>query len=290
VRAQHGEAVHPSRSRSARGAPVAVVTGAGRGLGEAVARRLHRSGHHLVLGDADGARVRALAAELGPSHHALEADVTRAGATDELAAAAAERHGRLDVWVNNAGVMPLGPLHGQSPDVLTYTCDVNLGGVVRGCLSAVRHMRPRGSGTIVNIASLTAVKPLAGLAVYGATKAAVVALSQSLRREIRGDGIHVVAVLPYMITTAMAPGIEPRLLRARSPEDVAEAVARALSRPRAQVFVPRTSRFLAWTAVLPQRVQDIADSALRLDDVASAAGDSARGPYDAELAARATAT
>ncbi|MCX4695618.1 SDR family oxidoreductase [Streptomyces sp. NBC_01408] len=288
MRARHGQTPHLPRPGSPRETPVAVITGAGRGLGQAIARRLHRDGYQLVLGDVDGPRVRAAAAELGHQHTAVEADVTDLGASDDMATAAMERHGRLDVWVNNAGVMPLGRLHSQAPDVLAYTCEVNLGGVVRGSLAALEHMRPQGSGHIVNIASITAVKPLAGFAVYGATKAAVVSFSQSLRRELRHDSIHVTAVLPYMITTAMTPGIEPRLLCPLEPAHVAEAVARAITKPRACIYVPRTSRFLSWAAGLPQRVQDITDNALRMDDVASGAGTRARTDYDAELSARTT--
>lgn len=270
-----------------------MITGAGRGLGQAIARRLHRDGYQLVLGDIDGRRARATATELGARHTALEADITHGSAADELAAAAMERHGRLDVWVNNAGVMPLGRLHDQAPDVLTYACEVNLGGVVRGSLAATEHMRSQGRGHIVNIASITAVKPLAGFAVYGATKAAVVSFSQSLRRELRHDSIHVTAVLPYMITTPMTPGIEPRLLRPLGTSHVSDAVARAISKRRATIYVPRTARFLTWTALLPQRIQDVTDDLLRMDGVASAAGTPARAHYDDELnahAARRTTT
>jgi NAD(P)-dependent dehydrogenase (short-subunit alcohol dehydrogenase family) len=173
-----------------------VITGAGRGLGRAIAHRLHHDGHQPALGDIDGPRVRVAVSKLGTRHTAVETDIAHKGAADELAAAARDRHGRLDMWVDNAGAMPLGRLHDQAPDVLTYSWEVNPGGVVRGSLAAVDHMRPQGSERIINIASLTAVKPMAGFTVYGAAKAAVVSFSQTLRCELRHDGIHVTAVPP----------------------------------------------------------------------------------------------
>ncbi|MFJ8543324.1 SDR family NAD(P)-dependent oxidoreductase [Streptomyces sp. NPDC093586] len=288
MRARHGDETSLlPRPDHTGGAPAAVITGAGRGPGQAIARRLHRDGYQLVLGDIDGPRARATADEPDTRHTAVEADITRRDAADEPAAVATERHGRPGVRGDNADVMPLGRFRHHSPDVLPYACEVNLGGIVRGSRAAIEHMRPRGGGRIIEIAGITAVKPLAGFAVHGATKAAVVSFSQSPRRELRHGSIHVTAVLPHMITTPMAPGIEPRLLRPLGASHVADAVARAITKRRATVHVPRTARFPARTALLPQRVQDVTDDIPRMDDVASAVGTPVRAPYDDELIAHA---
>ncbi|OLZ71690.1 hypothetical protein AV521_11595 [Streptomyces sp. IMTB 2501] len=275
-------------------APVAVVTGAGRGLGRAIADRLAQGGYRLVLGDIDGSAVRETAAalaphHLAPHHLALEADVTRPDSADALATAAVSRFGRLDVWVNNAGVVPLGPFGELTDDELAYACGVNLTGVMHGCRAALARMRPRHRGHIVNIASLVAVKPLAGLAAYSATKAGVLALSDGLRRELRGRDIHITTVLPYMADTPAAAGLRPRLLPALRPEHVADAVAQVIRHPRPRVFVPRAGRLLSWMTLAPQWAQDLADRLLKVDEIALRADSTARSRYDAELHRRAGA-
>ncbi|MFI7405265.1 SDR family NAD(P)-dependent oxidoreductase [Streptomyces sp. NPDC049541] len=147
---------------------------------------------------------------------------------------------------------------------------------------------PRGGGHIVNIASVLAVKPLPGFAAYSATKAGVLALSRSLHRELRVDGIHVTAILPYMVQTAAAAGIRPRVLPALRPEQVADAVAGALRRPRPQVFVPSAARLLSLTALLPRWADDMIDALLGTDAIARDADAAVRGPYENELRDRGT--
>ncbi|NUP42085.1 MAG: SDR family NAD(P)-dependent oxidoreductase [Streptomyces sp.] len=268
--------------------PVAVVTGAARGVGRAVAGRLADDGYRLVLGDIDGHRLHRAAAELGREHALVEVDIARAEAAEQLAQATEAHFGRLDVWVNNAGVVPLGRLDGQDADLLAYACQVNLTGTVHGCRAAALRMSPQGGGHIVNIASVLAVKPLPGFAAYSATKAGVLALSRSLHRELRVDGIHVTAVLPYMVHTAAAAGIRPRVLPALRPGQVADAVAGVLQRPRPQVFVPRAARLLSLTALLPPWADDMVDGLLGTDAIAQDADAAVRGPYETELRERGT--
>ncbi|MFF4801348.1 SDR family oxidoreductase [Streptomyces sp. NPDC001351] len=269
--------------------PVAVVTGAARGVGHAIAGRLARDGYRLVLGDVDGHRLHRAAGELGGEHALVEVDIAGAEAAERLAGAAEAHFGRLDVWVNNAGVVPLGRLDDQEAGLLAYACQVNLTGTVHGCRAAALRMRPQGGGHIVNIASVLAVKPLPGFAAYSATKAGVLALSRSLHRELRVDGIHVTAILPYMVHTTAAAGIRPRFVPALRPEQVADAVAGVLQRPRRpQVFVPRAARLLSLTALLPHRVGDMIDALLGTDAIAQDADAAVRGPYETELRERGT--
>jgi short-subunit dehydrogenase len=160
---------------------------------------------------------------------------------------------------------------------------------VHGCRAAVDRMRPRGHGHIVNIASVLAVRPPAGFAVYSAAKAGVLALSASLRRELRGDGIHVTAVLPYLLDTAGAAGLRPRLVPPLRPDHVADAVPGALRRPCPQVFVPRAGRLLTYAALLPARLQDAADTLFRTDHIALGADTASRAPSETELRKQVTA-
>lgn len=279
----------PRKKGTATGpSPVAVVTGAARGVGCAIAGRLARDGYRLVLGDVDGHRLHRAAAELGGEPALVEVDIARAEAAEQLAGAAEAHFGRLDVWVNNAGVVPLGRLDTQEAGLLGYACQVNLTGTVHGCRAAALRMRPQGGGHIVNIASVLAVKPLPGFAAYSATKAGVLALSRSLHRELRVDGIHVTAILPYMVHTAAAAGVRPRVLPALRPEQVADAVAGVLRRPRPQVFVPSAARLLSLTALLPQWADDMIDALLGTDAVARDADAAVRGPYETELRDRGT--
>ncbi|MFJ5546809.1 SDR family NAD(P)-dependent oxidoreductase [Streptomyces sp. NPDC093225] len=263
---------------------VAVVTGAGRGIGQAVARAFATSGFGLVLGDCDAAALEATVAVSGPRARAVVADVRGSDAADVLARTALEEFGRLDVWVNNAGVIADAPFGEQPVQDSDHTLDVNLRGVVSGCRAAWSVMHAQGGGHIVNIASVCALKPLAGLAVYGATKAGVLALSEALRREGRAGGVHVSAVLPYLVDTSAAAGLRARLLRAVQPEQVAAMVVRVVDRPRARVVVPRRLGWaLAGAALLPQRLRDLADDLLALDAIGHAPAEDERAAYREHL-------
>jgi NAD(P)-dependent dehydrogenase (short-subunit alcohol dehydrogenase family) len=237
------------------------------------------------LVDIDGDRAATAAHQVGFGHLGLRADIACADAVRNVAEQVVSRYGRLDVWVNNAGVLPHGRLATQPGAVAELVSAVNLGGVVHGCRSALEWMLPAGRGLIVNIASVCALKPLPGLAVYSASKAGVLALSESLRRELRGTGVRVSVVLPYLVHTRAADGLQPRVLRPLTVGQVADAVAATVRRPRSRVVVPR---YLGWglalSALLPERVRDAVDSMLRLDDLALCANEAARAAYDAEVA------
>ncbi|MDT0310072.1 SDR family NAD(P)-dependent oxidoreductase [Streptomyces sp. DSM 44917] len=266
-------------------APAAVVTGAGRGIGRAVAQALAARGYRLLLADLDGQAAERAAEAAGPGHLSAAADVADGAALRELAGAALAAFGRLDVWINNAGILPAGPLSSQTDPLLARTLATNVGGVLHGCRAALEVMLPRRSGHIVNVSSVCAVKPLAGLAVYSASKAAVAALSESLRRECRGRGVRVSAVLPYLTGTAAGAGLRPRLLRPLSPEDVARAVVATAEGPaRARVFVPRRLGWaLPWGGLLPDRARDAMDALLGMDRLALDADTGERAGYAAEL-------
>lgn len=184
---------------------VAVVTGAARGIGRAVARRLVERGYAVVVTDLDGDAVRRTADEIGAAGW-LAQDVreesSHARAVDEAA-----RHGRLAVWVNNAGVGDDGTLTGVTSESVRRLVDVNLLGLLWGMRAAFGAFGPRG-GDIVNIASASALGPVPGLAVYAATKAAVVSVTTSASVEApRGVRVH--ALCPDGVDTDMVAAMRP---------------------------------------------------------------------------------
>lgn len=159
---------------------VAVVTGAARGFGREIARRLVARGHRVLITDLDADALAATAGELGAT--AVQADARLPGDHAKVAAAAAEL-GRVGVWVNNAGVLRAGRVWEQPERDVTLQVEVNLLGVVHGSRAAVEAMRERG-GHLLNIASMSSHGPVPGLAVYAATKAAVLSFTTSLQGEL----------------------------------------------------------------------------------------------------------
>lgn len=190
-------------------AKVVAVTGASSGIGEATARRLAADGHLLYLGarrtDRLDALVRAIE-EAGGTAAFRRLDVTDAADVRAFVAAARERYGRVDVMVNNAGVMPLSPLDALKVDEWDRMIDVNVRGVLHGIAAALPVMRAQGGGQFVNVASVGAYEVSPTAAVYCATKFAVRALSEGLRQESDGS-VRVTLVSPGVTESELADGI-----------------------------------------------------------------------------------
>ncbi len=183
---------------------VAVVTGAGRGLGRALATRLAERGLSVLVTDIDLDSAERAAAEIGERARAAALDVRDRAACRQVAEQA-ERLGRLAVWVNNAGVLRTGRAWDQSDDEIDLMMGANLAGVINGSRAAVARMRANGGGRILNIASLSSLGPSPGLAVYGATKHGVLAFSLSLQAELVDADvpIDIRSVCPHAIETDM---------------------------------------------------------------------------------------
>ncbi|WP_232677419.1 SDR family oxidoreductase [Nocardioides sp. R-C-SC26] len=181
----------------------AVVTGAGRGIGLAFARRLADAGHRVVLTDIDGDSARRAAADIGRGAIGLAQDVRDVASHREVAAEAAEL-GSVAVWVNNAGILLAGSSWEHGDDQLTAILDVNIRGVMAGSAAAVRAMGSDG-GAILNVASISALMPVPGLALYAATKAAVLSFTTSLQGDLHHAGlpIRARALCPDVVGTAM---------------------------------------------------------------------------------------
>ena len=186
-------------------ADVAVVTGAGRGLGRCIAERLVKRGAQVLVTDIDGAAAQATAATLGASAWALQQDV-RDPESHRAVARAATVRGELTAWFNNAGVLAVGETWQLGDAEVRRMVEVNVLGVMWGCHAAVPVMQ---RGHIIHISSLSGLTPSPGLAVYGASKHAVVGYSLSLAGELRraGKPIEVSVLCPDAIAGDMTAAV-----------------------------------------------------------------------------------
>lgn len=189
---------------------VIVITGASSGLGEAAARRLSREGATVVLGARRLERIAALAETLktaGGKALAVATDVTCAEQVRKLVDAAIEEYGRIDVMLNNAGLMPLSLLERLKLDDWSNMIDVNLKGVLYGIAAALPYMKEQKSGHFINVSSVAGHKVHPGSAVYAATKYAVRALSEGLRQEVKPYNIRTTIISPGAIATELPKSI-----------------------------------------------------------------------------------
>lgn len=222
---------------------IVVITGASSGLGEATARHLSLRGATVVLGARRLDRIDALAAELagrGKKAIAVQTDVTQRAQVRHLVAAAVAAYGRIDVMINNAGLMPHSPLERLKVDDWDRMIDVNLKGVLYGIAAALPHMQRQKSGHIINVSSVAGHKVRPGGAVYSATKHAVRALSEGLRQEVKPYNIRTTVISPGAVATELPDSITEadvaesvrKIYEVAVPADAfARAVAYAMSQP-----------------------------------------------------------
>ncbi|UOX88703.1 SDR family oxidoreductase [Amycolatopsis sp. FBCC-B4732] len=264
---------------------VVVITGGGQGIGAATASALSRLGAKVVIGDLDQVRAKDTVANLDAE--ALPLDVTDIAGFTEFLDEVERRHGRIDVLINNAGIMPLALLEEESDATTRRQLEINLHAVIHGTREAVKRMRPRRSGHIVNVASFAGKAGFPGAATYCATKHAVVGLSEAVHLELHGSGVRISCVMPAIVRTELASGLgEAKLFKSSRPEDVAGAIVATLRKPRFEVFVPRSVGTMGkLTRLLPRRAGEALARALKADQLlASAAHSPARAEYEARAA------
>lgn len=221
---------------------VVLITGASSGIGEATARHLAAQGMRVILGARRTERLVALASEIraaGGVAEVAQLDVTDLDSMRRFVDFAVDLHGRVDVLINNAGVMPLSKLEALKVDEWNQMLDVNVRGVLHGIASVLPLMQARRSGQIINIASIGAYSVSPTAAVYCATKFAVAAITEGLRQEVGGD-IRVTLVSPGVVESELADTISDELARdtmrafrriAIKPEAIARAIHFAIDQP-----------------------------------------------------------
>jgi NAD(P)-dependent dehydrogenase (short-subunit alcohol dehydrogenase family) len=244
---------------------VVVVTGGARGVGLAIGEAFARAGASVALGDLDGDLAAERAAGFGGVGLAL--DVRDEAACGRFVDQVGDRFGPIDVLVNCAGVALPGDFVTSPPSEQDLQVDVNFSGVLRCLRLVLPAMIRRGSGHVVTIASASGLITAPGAAVYSATKHAVVALTEAVRWELAGTGVRATAVLPTVVHTEMAAGLQTRGLPTVSAAAVADVVVRAVRRPRGPgiVLVPRWFRAVQLAeAVSPQWIRDLARRTIRL--------------------------
>ncbi|HET9422653.1 MAG TPA: SDR family oxidoreductase [Nocardioides sp.] len=230
-----------------------AITGGAQGIGRATAEAFAGRGARVAIGDLDLGLARQAAASVGGSAHRLDVSDRESFRTflDEASAA----HGELAVLVNNAGVMPNGGFLELDEDLDRLTMEVNVFGVVHGMRLALPGMLERGRGHVVNVASLAGKFPVPGLAIYNASKYAVVGLTAATRREYADRGVSITAILPSAVDTALASGLDMRPIPKVQPEDVARAVAGSVASRKAEIAVPGyVGGLAAAAAITPEPV------------------------------------
>ncbi|NZA26223.1 SDR family oxidoreductase [Luteimonas sp. SJ-92] len=220
---------------------IVLITGASSGIGETTARLLAERGATVVLGARRVERLQALAADInarGGTAHARALDVTRREDMQAFVDEAVARYGRVDVLVNNAGVMPLAPLSALKTDEWDTMIDVNIRGVLHGIAAALPAMERQGAGHVVNVSSIAGLFVMHSAAVYCATKYAVRAISEGLRME--SDTVRVTCVYPGAVESELAhtishaetaKAIDEFRQIALKPEAIANAIAHAIAQP-----------------------------------------------------------
>jgi len=216
---------------------VVVITGASSGLGEATARCLAQHGAKLVLGARRIERLQALARELSLGESAVvQTDVTDREQARRLVDRAVEAHGRVDVMLNNAGIMPQAPLERLHVDEWDRMIDVNLKGVLYGIAAALPHMQRQKAGHFINVSSVAGHRVGPGFAVYAATKFAVRALSEGLRQEVKPYNIRTTVISPGAVATELPNSITDPDTAARTRTFYEQAAIPADSFARAVAF------------------------------------------------------
>ena len=262
---------------------VAAVTGAARGIGKATARALVAKGMKVAIGDLDVELAQQTAQELGGGTVALALDVCDRESVRAFLDATEDQLGPVDVLVNNAGIMQVGHNLWEEDDATALRMiDINVHGVLFGVKEIVPRMLARGRGHVVNVASTAGKGGFPGGATYCGTKHFVVGASEALRAELRGSGIEVSCVMPVVVDTELASGLQrTRGVKQVQPEDVANEIVSALQEPRFDVFVPRSvAQITRVMNVLPRNGREAISRALKADRVLMQIDEGARQAYE----------
>ncbi|HDC5826584.1 TPA: SDR family oxidoreductase [Staphylococcus aureus] len=212
---------------------IAVVTGAGSGIGEAIATLLHEEGAKVVLAGRNKDKLQNVANQLAQdSVKVVSTDVTKKEEVDELIKMAQQTFGGLDIVINSAGQMLSSKITDYQVDEWDSMIDVNIKGTLYTAKAALPTMLEQSSGHLINIASISGFEVTKSSTIYSATKAAVHTITQGLEKELAKTGVKVTSISPGMVDTAITATYNPTDRKKLEPQDIAEAVLYALTQPK----------------------------------------------------------
>ncbi|HCY8679436.1 TPA: SDR family oxidoreductase [Staphylococcus aureus] len=212
---------------------IAVVTGAGSGIGEAIATLLHEEGAKVVLAGRNKDKLQNVANQLAQdSVKVVPTDVTNKEEVDELMKIAQQTFGGLDIVINSAGQMLSSKITDYQVDEWDSMIDVNIKGTLYTAQAALPTMLEQSSGHLINIASISGFEVTKSSTIYSATKAAVHTITQGLEKELAKTGVKVTSISPGMVDTAITAAYNPSDHKKLDPQDIAEAVLYALTQPK----------------------------------------------------------
>ncbi|HDZ3292126.1 TPA: SDR family oxidoreductase [Staphylococcus aureus] len=212
---------------------IAVVTGAGSGIGEAIATLLHEEGAKVVLAGRNKDKLQNVANQLAQdSVKVVPTDVTKKEEVDELIKIAQQTFGGLDIVINSAGQMLSSKITDYQVDEWDSMIDVNIKGTLYTAQAALPTMLEQSSGHLINIASISGFEVTKSSTIYSATKAAVHTITHGLEKELAKTGVKVTSISPGMVDTAITAAYNPTDRKKLEPQDIAEAVLYALTQPK----------------------------------------------------------
>jgi NADP-dependent 3-hydroxy acid dehydrogenase YdfG len=248
---------------------VAAITGGARGIGRETARAFVEQGMRVAIGDLDVATAEQTAAELGPSARAFPLNVTDRASVEAFVDAIEADLGPIDVFVNNAGIMPVGRFLEQSDEADRRQIDINVHGVLYGMKVILPRFIERHRGHLVNIASAAGKGGFPGIATYCGTKHFVVGVSEAVRMELRDTPVEVSCVMPSFVNTELVSGLgSARGVKNAEPRDVAAAIVEALQVPTFDVYVPKSVGSINKVmGLLPRGGREAIGRAMKVDQV-----------------------
>lgn len=245
---------------------VVVITGASSGIGRETALRLARDGAKVVVSARGEEALDSLISEInaaGGEAFSMPADVSRWDEVEALARDAREKYGRIDTWVNNAGVLLVGEFEKTDLDEARRVFDVNFWGEVHGMKAVLPIMREQGYGTIINITSVTAKRAFPLMSVYSASKWALNGLAEGIRAEIKDSNINICTIMPATIDTPLydharsKEGVTPKAAPPiYPPSEVANAIAECAVNPKREMFAGKLGAVMAASNILMPGVVD----------------------------------